>query len=299
MPTRMTPLKTPRLPLKTPRTLAAVVVLATAVGSASVARPVARTELRPTRASEPTTLCAAASTLKGQGGQSATVSLCTGSGGAVMNVSSPASCGRAGTKIRYACLTSGSWTARKSGRTIASGPLPGGMPYPGPGAYDISATVHVRSTPAGVDLSGTAHATLTFTDPLKPPTHHIEVNHRALRPRATTTLTYTVHRDSDDGDGNARFGLIGQEGSGMTVTTDDARCVNPLTGRYPSRRRTTHALDCTLTDLQPGHPDQVVVRVTVKDACSTVVSKLGYWMPQGQALYTGGMTPGPTVTCRA
>ncbi|MFB9607009.1 hypothetical protein ACFFTQ_29050 [Streptomyces roseofulvus] len=42
----------------------------------------------------------------------------------------------------------------------------------------------------------------------------------------------------------------------------------------------------------------MTVRVTVGSTCSTVVSKLGYWMPDGQALYTGGMLPGPTLTCR-
>ncbi|MER6125808.1 hypothetical protein ABT173_24895 [Streptomyces sp. NPDC001795] len=292
MPTRMWLLTTPRM-------LAGTVVLAAAVGSASVAQPVGRVVQRAARAPQPATLCAAAGTLKGQGGQTATIGLCTGSGSAVMNVSAPASCARGGTKVRFSCLTSGSWTARRGGRTVASGTLSGGTPYPGPGRYDLSGTVHVRSKPGGVDLNGTVHTTLTLTDPLRPPTHRIQVGQRTLHPRTTTTLTYTVHRDSDDGDGSARFGLIGEESSGMRVATDDSRCINPLTGRYPSGHRNMYALDCTLTDLQPGHPDTVVVRVTVKDVCSTVVSKLGYWMPQGQALFTGGMIAGPTVTCEA
>jgi hypothetical protein len=81
------------------------------------------------------------------------------------------------------------------------------------------------------------------------------------------------------------------------VTTSDARCVNPLTGRHPAQARNMYALDCALTDLQPGHPATVVVDVDIANICTTVVSKLGYWMPQGQALYTGGMLAGPTVTC--
>jgi hypothetical protein len=41
----------------------------------------------------------------------------------------------------------------------------------------------------------------------------------------------------------------------------------------------------------------VGVRVTLTSACSMVVSKLGYWIPHGQALYTGGPVEGPTVGC--
>ncbi|WP_258028872.1 hypothetical protein [Streptomyces fradiae] len=41
----------------------------------------------------------------------------------------------------------------------------------------------------------------------------------------------------------------------------------------------------------------MTVHVTVPPgACSTVVSKLGYWSPQGQQV-AGGMVNGPTVQC--
>ncbi|WP_413760168.1 hypothetical protein [Streptomyces sp. MMBL 11-3] len=141
--------------------------------------------------------------------------------------------------MRYACLTSGTWTLRRDGRTVATGLLPGGRETPGPGTYEVSGTVHVRSAPAGVDLRGTVRTTLALTDPEPVATHRIEVDRRTLRPHASATLTYTVARDSDAGHGSA----VG--------------------------------------------------------ACSSVVSKLGYWMPRGQSLHTGGMPAGPTVTCRA
>ncbi|MCZ9336160.1 hypothetical protein NGM37_00040, partial [Streptomyces sp. TRM76130] len=72
------------------------------------------------------------------------------------------------------------------------------------------------------------------------------------------------------GDGSARFGLIGEEGSGVELTTDDDRCVNPLVGRHPSTERLEHSLDCAFTDLQPGRPATVRVRVALGPACSTV-----------------------------
>ncbi|MEU6348583.1 hypothetical protein ABZ896_04570 [Streptomyces sp. NPDC047072] len=241
----------------------------------------------------PATLCAPARTLRGPGGQQAEVSLCAGSGTPVMAVSAPAVCRPGGGQ----CLTSGTWTARKDGEVVASGPLPGSAEYPGPGTYDITADVHVRSAPERVDLHGTVHTALTLTAPKSPPTHRVEVAGGTLRPGSVTTLTYTVSRDSDQGDGSARFGLIGEEATGVALTTADPRCVNPLTGRYPSETRQPYALDCALTDLQPGRPSTVVVRVAVRSTCSTVVSKLGYWMPRGQALYTGGMLAGPTVGC--
>ncbi|MER8220268.1 hypothetical protein ABTZ58_06655 [Streptomyces sp. NPDC094143] len=245
----------------------------------------------------PATLCAPAGVLRGAGGERAVVSVCAGSGTPVMAVSAPASCRRPGTSVRYACLTSGSWTARRDGTTVASGTLPGSHPYPGPGTYDITASVHVRSTPSGVDLHGTVRATLTLTAPKQRPTHRVEVDRLTLRPGTTTTLTYRVYRDSDQGDGSARFGLIGEEASGVRISTADARCVNPLVGRAPSRDRLRYAVDCALTDLQPGRAATVRVKVRLSSACSTVVSKLGYWMPRGQALYTGGMVEGPTVGC--
>ncbi|WP_281404319.1 hypothetical protein [Streptomyces roseirectus] len=241
----------------------------------------------------PATLCAPAGTLRGPGGQVARVSLCAGSGTPVTAVSAPATCRRPG--VRPACLTSGTWSATRDGVPVASGALPGSTPYPGPGTYEVTASVRVRSVPAGVELAGTVRATLTLTAPAARPTHRIEVDRRELSPGAVTTLTYTVARDSELGDGSGRFGLIGVEG--MELTTADARCVNPLVGRYPATARTPYALDCALTDLQPGNPSTVVVRVAVGERCGTVVSKLGYWMPRGQALYTGGMLEGPTVGC--
>ncbi|QHC32822.1 MULTISPECIES: hypothetical protein [unclassified Streptomyces] len=249
------------------------------------------------KAEDPATLCAVAGTLRGDNGQYALVNLCAGSGTPQFAVSAPASCGRAGTRARYSCRTNGTWTATRSGKTLAGGPLPGSGDYPGPGTYDITATVRVRSAPAGVDLTGQVRATLTLTAPKAPPTHAITVDRTTLRRDATTTLTYTVRRDSAQGDGSARFGLIGEAGSGVRIATSDARCVNPLVGEYPSKDRLPYSLDCALTELQPGHPEQVKVRVTVGATCSTVVSKLGYWMPDGQALYTGGMLEGPELTC--
>ncbi|MDQ0772491.1 hypothetical protein QF026_000957 [Streptomyces aurantiacus] len=291
MPVRPTPRRTRRTPLL----LTAAAVLA-AAGLTAVAQPTGAAP-RP-QPSGPSTVCSPAGTLKGPGGQRAVVSLCASGGGAGTSLSAPATCRRTGSSVRYACLTSGTWTLRRDGRTVATGPLPGGRETPGPGTYEVSGRVHVRSSPAGVDLRGTVRTTLTLTDPKPVPTHRIEVDRHTLRPRSSTTLTYTVSRESDAGDGSARFGLIGEEASGVELTTSDARCVNPLTGRHPSKARSMYALDCALTDLQPGRPSTVVVHARVADACTSVVSKLGYWMPRGQSLYTGGMLAGPTVTCR-
>ncbi|MFF4255702.1 hypothetical protein ACFY1L_31290 [Streptomyces sp. NPDC001663] len=245
----------------------------------------------------PSTLCAPAGVLRGADGQRASVSLCAGSGTPMMAVSAPAACRRSGSAAGLACLTSGTWTARKNGVTVVSGKLPGSGDYPGPGTYDIEGDVRVTSSPAGVDLQGTVRATLTLTAPKPPATHRIEVDRSTLGRDSATTLTYRIFRDSENGDGSARFGLIGEEGTGVRLSTSDPRCVNPLIGRYPATTRNAYALDCALTDLQPGRPSTVVVRVVTQQTCSTVVSKLGYWMPQGQALYTGGMLAGPTVEC--
>ncbi|MFI1486173.1 hypothetical protein [Streptomyces sp. NPDC020747] len=284
-------------PRRTTLVLTAMAVLAaagwTAAGQPAGAAP--RTlapELPP-----PAMLCAPAGTLKGEGGQRASVSLCASGGGVGTSLSAPATCGRAGSAVRYSCRTSGTWTLRRDGRTVATGPLPGGRENPGPGTYEVSGTVHVRSSPAGVELRGTVRATLTLTGPKPVITHRIEADRHTLRPNTTTTVTYTVSRDSDEGDGSARFGLIGEEASGVELTTADPRCVNPLVGRYPSSARSMYALDCALTDLQPGRPSTVVVRARLAESCTTVVSKLGYWMPRGQTLYTGGMLAGPTITC--
>ncbi|MFJ9242110.1 hypothetical protein [Streptomyces sp. NPDC101776] len=274
------------------------ILLGTAVLPLALVSPAwGGTDPAPPAPEPPSTLCAPAGVLHGAHGQRAAVSLCAGSGTPTMAVSAPASCRRHAPVARYACRSSGTWTALRAGAPVASGTLPGSGQYPGPGTYDFTATVRVWSMPEGVDVQGTVHATLTLTAPVPKATHGIDVDRSTLRPDSVTTLTYTVRRYSDQGDGSARFGLIAQEGTGAELTTSDPRCVNPLIGRYPAQDRLPHALDCALTDLQPGHPDTVVVRVTLKSRCSTVVSKLGYWMPQGQALYTGGMLAGPTVTC--
>ncbi|MEU0744321.1 hypothetical protein [Streptomyces sp. NPDC006134] len=274
--------------------LAGAAVLSLALVTPAWGRP---EPVPPPETGGPATLCAPAGTLRGGQGQEAVVSLCAEAGPRGLEITAPATCRRPGTATRYACLTSGTWSARRAGAPAVTGTLPGAGTYAGPGTYEITATVHARSAPAGVDLRGTVRATLTVTAPKPAPTHRVEVKGPALRPHSTATLVYTVHRDSDAGDGSARFGLIGEEGTGIRLTTDDARCVNPLIGRHPSTDRLTHALDCALTDLQPGRPATVRVRATLESACSTIVSKLGYWMPRGQALHTGGMVAGPTVGC--
>ncbi|MDF3298956.1 hypothetical protein [Streptomyces tropicalis] len=245
----------------------------------------------------PATLCSPAGVLRGAARQWAAISLCAGTGAPVMSVSAPANCGYPSTKARYLCRTSGTWTATRNGVPVASGPLPGTGEYPGPGTYAFTARLHAVSAPSAVDLTGTVRATLTLTAPKPRATHRIKVDRPSVRAGSTTTLTYKVYRDSDEGDGSARLGLIAEEGTGARITTDDPRCINPLVGRHPSRTRLAYSLDCALTDLQPGHPDTVRVRLALGRACSTVVSKAGYWMPKGQALFTGGMLAGPTVAC--
>ncbi|MFD5327708.1 hypothetical protein [Streptomyces sp. NPDC127092] len=282
-------------PTTTLKVLAGAVVLPLLALVAPVwGRPSA--EPPPPAAAEPATLCAPAGTLHGADGAYAEVGLCADSGGLRLTVSAPASCGRAGSRTTYSCRSTGTWTARHAGSTLA-GTLPGPAEYPGPGTYDVTASVRIRSEPAGVDLRGTVRASLTLTAPRARPTHAVTVDRATLRRGTTTTVTYTVRRDSEDGDGSARFGLIGEEGSGVRISSADVRCVNPLVGRYPATTRLPHALDCALTALQPGRPETVTVQVSVGPECSTVVSKLGYWMADGQALYTGNMQPGPKLAC--
>ncbi|MEU2543870.1 hypothetical protein ABZ618_00225 [Streptomyces roseolus] len=150
-------------------------------------------------------------------GAYARIGLCADSGGPRLTISAPASCGRAGSRTTYGCRTTGTWTARRAGNTL-TGTLPGPAEHPGPGTYDLTATVHIQSRPAGVDLQGTVRASLTLTTPRPNPTHTVTVNRTTLRRATTATLTYTVHRDSEDGDGSARFGLIGEEASGTRIT---------------------------------------------------------------------------------
>ncbi|MFG3498109.1 hypothetical protein [Streptomyces sp. NPDC047928] len=222
------------------------------------------------------------------------VGLCVTAAGPSMTVTAPAVCH---------CATSGTWTARQKDRdrtVAAEGELGGRAEYPGPGTYEITATVRVEpgaDTPASRTLTGQVRGTFTLTVEKPEPTHRVAVDSGALRPGTTAALTYTVSRVSADGDGSARLGLIGDEGSGIRLVSTDVRCVNPLTGAYPSTARGAHALDCALTDLQPGRPATVTVHVTLPaGACSTIVSKLGYWTPRGQQV-SGAMLNGPTVTC--
>ncbi|MGW0122135.1 hypothetical protein [Streptomyces sp. NPDC003327] len=295
MPTR--PTTTPRR-LQTGAVVPPLLTLAVACGRPPAAPPTQAPPGAPVApgAGEPATLCAPAGTLRGADGAYADVALCADSGGLRLTLSAPASCGRAGSRIAYACRSTGTWTARHAGTTL-TGTLPGPAEHPGPGRYDLTASVRVRSEPEGIDVHGTVSAALTLSAPLAKPSHAVTADRTTLSPGTTTTLTYTVRRDGEEGDGSARFGLIGEEGSGVRISTADTRCVNPLDGRYPAATRLPHVLDCALTALQPGRPERVTVRVSVGSACSTVVSKLGYWMPEGQALYTGGMQPGPKLTC--
>jgi hypothetical protein len=52
-------------------------------------------------------------------------------------------------------------------------------------------------------------------------------------------------------------------------------------------------LNCTFNDVRPAKPVKVKVGV---HGHGSVVSKLGYWVPRGQEIYTGRMQQGPTVT---
>ncbi|MFE5796868.1 hypothetical protein ACFQ8C_30425 [Streptomyces sp. NPDC056503] len=88
-----------------------------------------------------------------------------------------------------------------------------------------------------------------------------------------------------------------EEATGMRIPTTDTRCVNLLIGRHPATTCLPYALDGALTTLRPGSPEEVTVHVAVGPTCSTVVSKLGYRIPDGQTLHTGGMQPRPERTC--
>ncbi|MFI2226365.1 hypothetical protein [Streptomyces fradiae] len=220
------------------------------------------------------------------------VGLCVTLSGVNMNVTAAADC---------ACSVSGTWTARRDGEDAElSGTLGGRAEYAGPGTYEITATVSVGGAErkGAAPLEGTVTGTFALAAPLPAAAHRVEVTPAGpLSPGTTTALTYTVERITDGGDGSARLGVIAEPGTGVQLASTDVRCVNPLTGRYPSTARSPHAVDCTLTDLQPGRPATVTVHVTVPPgACSTVVSKLGYWSPQGQQV-AGGMVNGPTVQC--
>ncbi|MDT9682109.1 hypothetical protein RND61_08480 [Streptomyces sp. TRM76323] len=282
-------------PLPAALAAAALTVLAGAVPAAAApgARDAAPPPVSHCAPTAPLTQRGAAPTAGPAAGPA--VGLCVTVAGAAMTVSAAADC---------ACTVSGTWTARRGDEDgAASGTLGTRADYPGPGTYEVTAAVRVSGTERTptTPVTGTVTATFTLAAPKPAPMHRIEVAPPAvLAPGKTTTLTYTVERTGggDDGDGSARFGLIGEPGTGIALASTDVRCVNPLTGRYPATTRSAHALDCAFTDLQPGRPATVTVHVTLPpDTCSTVVSKLGYWTPKGQQV-AGAMLNGPTVPCR-
>ncbi|MEU6807975.1 hypothetical protein ABZ920_02950 [Streptomyces sp. NPDC046831] len=133
-------------------------------------------------AEAPATLCAPAGTLRSADRQWAAVVLCADTGSPLLAVLPAATCGRPATKLRYACRTRGTWTAARDGATVASGALPGSAGHPGPGTYEITATVRVRSAPAGVDLTGTVRTTLTLTAPGPAPARGSAGDGRAAYP---------------------------------------------------------------------------------------------------------------------
>ncbi|MEU2183731.1 hypothetical protein [Streptomyces thermolilacinus] len=280
--------------LGTPLTALAVAGLTVLAGAApSAGAPVPA----PAAAAPPAamTTCSPAAPLEEGGAErpaGPSVGLCVTVAGVNMTVTAAADC---------ACTVTGTWTAHRGdeGESL-SGTLGGRAEYQGPGTYEITATVSVSGTPrsGSVPLRGTVTGTFALAAPMPAAAHRVEVTPKEpLAPGTTTALTYTVERTADGGDGSARLGIIGEPDTGVRLASTDVRCVNPLTGRYPSTDRSPHAVDCTLTDLQPGRPATVTVHVTLPDGvCSSVVSKLGYWSPQGQQV-TGGMVNGPTVSC--
>ncbi len=226
---------------------------------------------------------------KGKAGKSVRVGVCVGLDGGFMTVSAPAVCGRGG------CDVSGSWRMTREGRTVASGELGARAGYPGPGTYGLTAVVRVRPVAAGLDVRGRWTGTVSLGWPVPVPTHRVDVAPRTIRAGRTTTVTYTVTRSGADGDSNARLGMIGQEKSGVVLSSSDRQCGNPLAGASAARR--TYVLDCALVDLRAGRPMKIRVRVRVGTVCSSVVSKMGYWLPKGQEIYTGHMLEGPVVRC--
>ncbi|MEE1753210.1 hypothetical protein [Streptomyces sp. SP18CS02] len=276
--------------------LCAAAVAGTPTGTAR-ASLVPRPAAPPARAVE-VTRCAPGATLQGPRGQAAEVGVCVSGNDSVMSVTAPATCRRDGGRGHDTlCRTTGTWTARRDdGSVAAAGDLGGERAeYPGPGTYHFGVVVQVRSV--GVDLRGRVRATLDFAERKAEPTHRVEVTPGTVAAGATTTLRYTVTRLSEQADPGARFGLTGEQGSGVELVSPDARCVNPPPGGQAAPVRGTHALDCALTDLRPGRPLTVLVRVTVKGACTGIVSKLGHWESGGQEFGARRVLAGPTVTC--
>ncbi len=218
--------------------------------------------------------------------------LCGSLDNSFLTLSAPARCGRS------TCDVTGTYRmATRDGRQVASGKLGTRTGYPGPGTYRVTVTARVRSAVSGTDVRGTWARTITFAWPRPEPVHTITVTPAVLRPGRTTAVTYTVTRRDLRGDSNARLGMIGEEGKGVRISSSDRQCSNPLAGAYPSTERRPHVLDCALVDLQPGRPVEVKVRVSLGKDCSTIISKMGYWLPEGQATYNGGMLQGPALRC--
>ncbi|MEV4924828.1 hypothetical protein [Streptomyces roseoverticillatus] len=236
--------------------------------------------------------CVAGAVLDGGKGRTADMRLCGSLDNSFLTLSAPARCARS------ACDVTGTYRmTTRDGRPVASGKLATRTGYPGPGTYRVTVTARVRSAASGLDVRGTWTRTITFTWPKPEPVHTITVNPSVLHPGRTTTVTYTVTRRDLRGDSNARLGMIGEEGKGVRLSSSDRQCTNPLAGAYPSTERRPHVLDCALVDLQPGRPMEVKMRVRLGKDCSTVISKMGYWLPEGQATYNGGMLQGPTLKC--
>lgn len=236
--------------------------------------------------------CVAGAVLDGGKGRTADMRLCGSLDDSFLTLSAPARCARS------ACDVSGTYRmTTRDGRQVASGKLATRTGYPGPGTYRITVTARVRAMTSGLDVQGTWTRTITFTWPRPEPVHTITVTPAVLHPGRATTVTYTVTRRDLRGDSNARLGMIGEEGKGVRISSSDPQCSNPLAGAYPSTRRLPHVLDCALVNLQPGHPMKVKTRIRLGKDCSTIISKMGYWLPQGQATYNGGMLQGPTLKC--
>jgi hypothetical protein len=273
-------------------------------GSQAASRPASRTAAAPGQG--PATRCAAPGPrLRGTGGQWARVRVCVTVDGSAVTVSAPAECHtRRGTARPVSCVSTGTWRMARTGRRatagqrVTAGTLGSRAAYPGPGGWTVTGTVRVVSSPAGMDLRGRAAAAFRLTAPLPRPARRVTVSAPALRPGRTVTARYTVTSSAADGDDSARLGLIGRAGTGVRVTSADPWCGNPLVGAYPSTARRMWTLDCSLTGIQPGRPRVVTVRITAGRACSTVVSKLGFWTPRGQDV-TGQMINGPTLGCAA
>lgn len=229
--------------------------------------------------------------VKGKDGQSAKVGTCVALDHAFMTVTAPAEC------RRVACDTSGSWRMTRGGREVASGELTRRSGYPGPGTYVLTTTLRVRSAPPGVDFRVRRTSTITLSWPAPKPTHRIDVTPGTVRAGRTTAVTYTVRRLGLEGDSNTRLGLIGPSDSGLRLTSPDTQCSNPLSGAYPSKARHPHILNCDVINLQPGRPYVVKVNVHMGKRCSSIISKMGYWLPKGQDMYTGNMLVGPTLKC--